>query len=559
MYADQQENPAEESPPVVPSLSRLLRVAAPAMLVMAPLIGLALHSDQSIAIYQFASDYGTNPIRILEANLGEIGEFISKGNFRPLGRFIFYLEEAARFDLAAALGVPPHIVQGAIRVAMVGVLAWAATCVVRALARSATGHAGSFPADGDRQAIDRLVDVFPLAFASVLIVTGPLHPLSFFPFFLITIAVAILLIPLYVASDQAMNSTELVPRPALPALIGLLAAMTFELMYLLPVTCILMILLRARLSGLTVRQIPSTAAFHRWLALCLGFLTVFIPSRITIAMACSANDCYGNTNPAPSGFSVRQWLGRFMSGLPVEGWFSMSPGTINPGALDQAWSGISTNVWLVLAAVSLAVAAVRVSARLLKDAGHEPSPRPYRRLGAGLVVFGTVLALLPAFLVSLSEGLQGWHYRGWGLLDWRDTLLVQVGWAFILFGMLVVVWSLAAHHGRKGKSPSRMLTPLLIAGLALYLSLPAVLALGANTRYAESRRDRPLTSIVNLISASSVDFDMTAAGEARRCALLADYGELVCESCWHSGPRLAEQLNDLSMSRYGAAFCATPR
>ncbi len=558
MFADQQDNQAEESPPVVPSLSRLLRVAAPAMLVMAPLIGLALHSDQSIAIYQFASDYGTNPIRILEASLGEIGEFISKGNFRPLGRFIFYLEEAARFDVAAALGVPPHIVQGAIRVAMVGVLAWAATCVVRALARSATGHAGSSLTD-ERQAIDRLIDVFPLVFASVLIVTGPLHPLSFFPFFLITLAVAILLVPLYVASDEAMSSTDLVPRLALPALIGLLAAMTFELMYLLPVTCILMILLRARLSGLTLRQIPSTAAFHRWLALCLGFLTVFIPSRITIAMACSANDCYGNSNPVPSGFSAGQWLGRFMSGLPVEGWFSMSPGTIDPGALDQAWSGISTNVWLVLAAVALAVAAVRAGARLLKHSGHEPSPRAYRQLGTGLVVFGTVLALSPAFLVSLSEGLQGWNYRGWGLHDWRDTLLVQVGWAFILYGTLVMVWSLAAHHGRKGKSPSRMLTPLLVAGLALCLSLPAVLALGANTRYAESRRDRPLTSIVNLISASSVDFDRTAAGEARRCALLADYGELVCESCWHSGPRLAEQLNNLSMSRYGAAFCATPR
>ena len=66
-------------------------------------------------------------------------------------------------------------------------------------------------------------------------------------------------------------------------------------------------------------------------------------------------------------------------------------------------------------------------------------------------------------------------------------------------------------------------------------------------------------NIVNLISAASVDFDNTAAGEARRCALLADYGELVSDSCWHSGPRLTEQLNNLSQSRYGAAFCSTSR
>lgn len=540
-------------------MNRFLRLATPAMLVMAPLVGLALHSDQSIAIYQFASDYGTNPLRIAAANLAEIGEFVLKGNFRPLGRFIFYLEEAARFDLAAALGVPPHVVQGAVRVAMVGILAWVATGVVRALARSAAEHPGSSVPDGNPKGIDRLVDLFPLVFASVLIVTGPLHPLSFFPFFLITLAVALLLVPLYIASDTAMNTGSPAPGLALPAVVGLLAAMTFELMYLLPVTCIAMIVLRARLSGLTVRQVPSTAAFQRWVALCLGFLAVFIPSRIAIAMACSANDCYGNTNPVLSGFSVGQWLGRFLSGLPVEGWFSTSPGTLDPGAVDQAWSGVSTNVWLVLAAVALAAVAVRAGGRLLKASGHEPSPGVYRRLGIALVVFGTVLALLPAFLVSLSEGLQGWNDRGWGLADWRDTLLVQVGWAFILFGALVVVWSLAAHRRPEAEQPSRRLTLLLVTTLALCLSAPAVLALGANARYAESRRDRPLTSIVNLISAASVDFDRTAAGEARRCALLADYGELVCESCWHSGPRLAEQLNNLSLSRYGAAFCATPR
>ena len=554
-----QDSPTEGTPSVLPTPRRFLRAAAPAMLVMAPLVGLALHSDQSIAIYQFASDYGTNPLRIAAANVAEVGEFVLKGNFRPLGRFIFYLEEAARFDLAAALGVPPHVIQGAIRVAMVGILAWVATCVVRTLARSAIAPAGSSLPDGRRKAIDRLVGAFPLVFASVLIVTGPLHPLSFFPFFLLTLAVALLLVPLYVASDKAMKTGSPAPRLAPPALVGLLAAMTFELMYLLPVTCLAMIVLRAWLSGLTPRDVPSTAAFQRWIALCLGFLAVFIPSRVAIATACAANDCYGNTNPVPSGFSVSQWLGRFLSGLPVEGWFSTSPGTIDPGALGRAWSGVTANVWLVVAAVALAALAVRAGGGLLKDPGHAPMPRPYRRLGIGLVILGTVLALLPALLVSLSEGLQGWNDRGWGLHDWRDTLLVQVGWAFILFGTLVVLWSLAARRRPEGQDSSSWLTPLLVAGLVLVLSAPAVLALGANTRYAESRRDRPLTNIVNLISAASVDFDKTAAGEARRCALLADYGELVCESCWHSGPRLEEQLNNLSLSRHGAAFCSTSR
>lgn len=344
-----QDSPTESTSSVWPTSRRFLRVAAPSMLIMAPLIGLSLHSDQSIAIYQFASDYGTNPLRIAAANLAEIGEFVLKGNFRPVGRFIFYLAEAARFDLAAALSVPPHIVQGGIRVAMVGILAWVATCLVRSLARSAAEHPGSSLTDGERRASDRLVDVFPLVFASVLIVTGPLHPLSFFPFFLITLAVTLLAVPLYIASDQAMETGNPVPRLALPAVAGLLAAMTFELMYLLPVTCIAMIVLRARLSGLTWREIPSTAAFQRWVALCLGFLAVFIPSRIAIAMACSGNDCYGNTNPVrPGSRSASGWAGscpgyRWKAGSRRHRGPSIQPPWAMPGRVSRPTYGWS---WL---------------------------------------------------------------------------------------------------------------------------------------------------------------------------------------------------------------------
>ena len=528
---------------------------------MAPLVGLAFHSDQSIAMYEFASEYGTNPLRIAKANLNEISEFISKGNFRPVGRFIHYLEEAAWMDLAVALGSPPHIVQGAVRVLMIGILAWAAISVLRALERSATDPAGSSPQNRRRSPIDPLSRLFPLAFASVLIVTGPLHPISFFPFYFISQAIVILVVPLYVASDSAIRTRGLVqPRLLLPALAGSLAIMIHELNYVLPVTCLAMVVLRSWLSGHPLREIRSTVAFHRWVALCLGFLIVFIPSRIAIGVACSANDCYGNTEPALSGLSVGQWLGRSLSGVPVEGWFAASPGAIDAESLERAWSGVSGNVWMTLAAVALVITAIRTGLGLPENQGPRLDLRPgaYRRLGTGLVIFGAILALLPALLVSLSEGLQGWNDRGWGLHDWRDTLLVQVGWAFILYGILVLTRSRAVHRP-EGSKLGRRLMRLLPAGLALCLSLSVVLALGANARYAESRRARPQTDVTNLISAAIIDFDHTAAGETLRCSLLAEHTRLACESCWHSGPRLAEQLNNLSLSRHGAAFCATPR
>ena len=214
-------------------------------------------------------------------------------------------------------------------------------------------------------------------------------------------------------------------------------------------------------------------------------------------------------------------------------------------------------MWLLLAAVVLIVAAIRAGKRLADDPDGALPRHGYRRLGAGLVAFGLILALLPALLVSLSEGLQEWNERGWGLHDWRDTLLVEAGWAFILYGAVVVAWSLIGPDRPVRAGAIRPVT-LLAGGLAVLLALSSVLALGANARYAESRRDLPLTSVNNLISQASVDFDRTAAGDARRCALLAEYTELVCERCWHSGPRLATQLNELSISRHGPPFCTAP-
>ena len=155
-------------------------------------------------------------------------------------------------------------------------------------------------------------------------------------------------------------------------------------------------------------------------------------------MACATNDCYGSTNLAPSDLSVGQWLGLGLglgwgwsgtcpgcsgllraapgcSGLPKEGRLSQHPGDIDPAALEQAWSGVTANVWLVLVAVGLIVAAIGARRHPMRGHGHRMPGRGYWRLGTGLMVFGTILALLPTLLVSVSEGLQGGGERGWNV------------------------------------------------------------------------------------------------------------------------------------------------
>ena len=161
-------------------------------------------------------------------------------------------------------------------------------------------------------------------------------------------------------------------------------------------------------------------------------------------------------------------------------------------------------------------------------------------------------------MVSSSEGLQVWNERGEVLHQWRDTLLVQVGWAFVSYGALVLVIPAFTPSAGSRRRARRWPGSVATVTVAACFTMMLVLTLSANDRYARAQRSRPDTNLVNLISAASIEFERTEEGSARRCRLIAEYTLLACESCWHSGPRLVEQLNDLSVSRYGSEFCPLP-
>ena len=543
-------------------------MAAPAMLVVSPLTGLAFHSDQRIAIYEFAVRLGANPFRIIRENIAEIGDFIQKGNFRPAGRFIFYLEESARFEVAMALGIPPHVVQGFLRMLMVGLLAWAGTGLVLLLHRSVQHHAavegeaGSGSAGGREQEPPRspaLLSVFPLLLAGTLIVMQPLHPISFFPVFLIGMATVVLLVPLYFASDRAMSGRGITAGSFIvSALLGSLSAMTYELLYLLPLVIVTMIYLRANLARRSIRDVLSSAASYRFLVFLGSFLLVFIPSRLAIARACAANECFGNTEVVISDLSVGQWLGRALSGFPLIEWVSVLSSESTRGIHPVGFRDIVGNVWLAIVAIAFILLAVRASKQFVGELGRPATTAPYRDLGISLVALGAVLALAVTLMVSASEGLQGWNEQGQGLHQWRDTLLVQVGWAFILYGALVLVISARAAPARSRRRAPRLPRSFATVALAAAFTMMLVLTLSANDRYAKAQRTRTDANLVNLMSAASIEFERTEEGSERRCRLIADYAPLACEGCWHSGRRLLEQLNNLSLSRYGSAFCPVP-
>ena len=399
-----------------------------------------------------------------------------------------------------------------------------------------------------------MIETFPLLFASTMVVTGPLHPISFFPFFLITMVVAILLVPLYIASDGAMTRTGISKQEAAwAALLGMLAAMTFELLYLLPLTCLVMIVARGMLSGLSSRAILHSTAFSRFIAFCAGFLLVFVPSRIFIAVECAQNDCYENSELVVSGLSLKQWLGRASSGLPWDSWLLVLRGDISAALSPRGLLGALSDAWLFLVAVALVLYAIRAGRRLVARENPRTPKEPQRRLGLTVIALGLIFSSMSSLMVSLSQGLQRWNEIGLGLNQWRDTLLVQVGWAFILYGLLIFISSFL--HGRS--SPTDRSRIWIGSAAAIALLGMAMFTLIANDRYALRRRSEPVSNIVNLISTATVEFDDTDAGQAIRCELLSSYEQLTCKDCWHSGTRLTEELNNLSRSKHGSDFCPT--
>ena len=298
-----------------PSISRYLFYAVgPSILIVSPLIGLAFQSDQRKYIYAYAYQIGANPLRAIKKIINEIGPYLGDGNFRPFGRFMIYLEESARFEVSVGTGIPPHIVQGIMRLVMVSLLTLIAIRIVLALSRSAEFrlHRGSrslSSVTNNRKPMGALIEIFPIVFASTLIVTGTHHPISLFPFFLISMVAVLLVVPLYVASDRGMVQQGIAKIDAIfAALAGILAAITYELLYLLPIICLGMIIIRGKLAGFTNRAIYQSRAFSRFIVLCSGFLLVFIPVRIVIAQQCIKNDCYDGSELAILGVSIRQWI-----------------------------------------------------------------------------------------------------------------------------------------------------------------------------------------------------------------------------------------------------------
>ena len=554
-------------------------MAAPALIVAAPLSGIALQFDERRTTYGQAAAGRDNPLEALSYGYDSIGTFLDSGNFRPLGRFVQSLSAGFVLETSEATGLPPHAVNGFLRLLTVGLLAMVATRIVAAITGS--GRFGAGP----------IVALYPMVLGTALIANGRGGPLVYYPVVLGGAAILVLAACAAVARDTDMSPRRVRLRELVAmALLGAAAAMYHELVYVAPPLAAAYIAARALADGLSWRAAVRVAALARWAALSAGFLVVLVPARLEIAARCGRTACY-----APSDLSFSGDIGglvatRLISGSPMAGWSLLSDLTGTYG-LEFGFVNLLANSFLAMlvaavVAVTIAVAAQAfadagdgavagaappsekteaagaVAGREVRVAGHGPTgvavsaeSRRARadvqrlRAGASLGLFGAAAAGLPALLVSLSRWLQESRID----YGWRDTMLVQVGWSLVAASALsMALWVVLACGGRRFH---RVAATAAAAGLGVGLACTLL----ANARLVQIDRRTPESVVTSQIATAAISFDSSRDGNAVRCALIDAYARRTPEDAWIAAPGLLEDLDRLMLHRHGQPFCDPTR
>lgn len=508
-------------------------MAVPPLIVAVPFSGFSLQYDEVKLFVSTANSVRGNPLLAAEQSLRDIDRFLDLGTFRPLGRFLENSVYSAMFETSEATGLAPHALQAVIRLVMVAALAHAAVRVVAALMRSA-GAGPDHPA----------LLVYPLVLAASLVANGGISPLVLFPLLFTGSAVFVLAAALVMARDRDMRPRRLQRHERVAmALLGVAAAMTYDLVYVAPALAAVFIVSRAVAARMTVSEAIRLAAARRWMYFSLGFLVVFVPARIAIAVRCSRTACYEATNVSLSVDALGLVPGRLLTGAPPVGWHHNSD--LGQAGMQFDLAAMAANASMALLLLAAVVWIALVAGRTAQWPGHDDEasddgPPRWGRLGAALLMVGTAAAVLASVLISLARFNQR---RGLSVgQPWRDTVLVQFGWSLLIFAVVV----LAVHCLRSPKA-RRTAVQVIVAVLGTCL----VVTLFFNWRLAsvEGRSLRSTVTKQMLIAATSSD--ATDRGNTHRCELIETFEKLAFS--------MEGLLDELMLDRYGTAFCDPDR
>ena len=391
----------------------------------------------------------------------------------------------------------------------------------------------------------------PAIIAVCLVAGGPDSPIVYFPFLFLGSAIVVLGVPQMVARDRDFASRRVkITEWAALGLLGAATTMILEVVYVaLPLT-LAFIAGRAMAAGIPWRSLVKMAVVRRFAALTAGFLAVFVPVRWMIEGHCRDGGCYIVSDLVPRGFTLDVFGGRMATGAPFGGWAHnadiMRSAGLRVGLGDLVGNPILA--LMLLAAAGITAARVVGFARAGRDSANTvANHRGAARAAAGLGLAAACLIVLPGAMIAMSRLVQRDRWPiGYG---WRDTVLVQIGWAVAAVAVVLLAADLFAAR-------SEAIRRIGTAALAAIVCLGLAGTLLANVRLARADRGDPLAVVTNAIAAAAIDFDPSEEGNRRRCELIDAYTEFLPDPRrYNAGANVRADLDSLMTERRGRPFC----
>jgi hypothetical protein len=224
-----------------------------------------------------------------------------------------------------------------------------------------------------------------------------------------------------------------------------------------------------------------------------GFLPVAGTVRQIIHGYCTVRSCYESSAVALTSATTEALPVRMLAWLPPLGWQQAVPS--GPGR------------WLAGLLPALALGALAGLAwRTTKDLPLMSTVD--RRQALGLSAAALVLLTLAAAIAALSGEVQAVVAAGdWGR-GWRDSGATAAGGMLVLLGLSFALVVRPAGRRR------------LVLGLLTLFVLASAVTAAANRRFDDGIARSAAAELDNRIALEVTDFDTSAAGNLRRCALL---------------------------------------
>ena len=459
------------------------------LVVLAPLAALAPTADHRYNIYWHGGEIRQNPFELIRYSWVTIPLYFDNGNFRPLGRMLEGAVDLAAFLLMDFLGLPANVALRAVSFLAAAVL----TLVAAIFAESVMARGRLFAA-----APSRLSAAVPFAVGAGFIAAGGTSTAILFGglYWLsaaLVLTVAAVLCRAVTADPQPVGRL----RGALAVLAGAALAAFNEMAYLALPLAVVAVLVRGRwVLGLDRRQLLTSAGSRLTGLLWLGFLPVFLPIRIMIFLHCSDGTCYKGSDLSLDGQALVALPNRMLSWLPPLMWQTATRST------EGAWL---TGALPLVAALILGVLAWRAWVDL-------PGLAPVdRRQAFALAGVALAVLVLGSALAALNAEVQGRVADGrWGE-GWRDSAVTVVGGPLLVLGLLIGLL-------RVRQRLATLVLVVLLAGMA-------TVSTAANKAWQDATAHNKSAILNNAVAHEVANFDRSAAGNERRCALREQFRE----------------------------------